>query len=375
MSAPRLAIVHERLTEFGGSEAVVAEFLKLWPDAELFVPLADTDGTSALRAAAGGPVTIHDSPLRRIHLRSHAPLLPLVPATMRRLPLRDRFDAVLISHHAFATQAAFATDVPAIAYVHSPARWAWDPSFRAQEAGGRAGQLALAGLGNLARRNERRAAPRLAHVIANSTAVGDRIRDRWGLPATVINPPVAVDRYTPDLSIPREDFYLYAGRLVPYKRADLAIRAAQTAGCRLVIAGEGRFRSQLESIAGAETTFLGAVPDRTLLDLYRRCRALLMPGIEDFGIVPVEAMACGATVLAVGSGGALDTVLPGITGEYVSSGSDNLVVGELAELLGAHNLERYDPRQVRAHALSFSANTFRSRIATVVGDTLRGSTR
>ncbi|MFE7721391.1 glycosyltransferase [Nocardia rhizosphaerihabitans] len=362
----RVALVHERFTEFGGSEAVVGEFVETWPDAEVFAPIVAPDG---LRE----PVrTVHDGWLSRAHTVTggrHAPLLPLVPRAFRRMPLRD-FDVVVVSHHAFATQAALATDAPVVAYVHSPARWAWDREFRLQEAGGRAGQLALGALGALARRGELRAAPRLTHVVANSHAVAQRVTDWWGLPASVVNPPVQVARFTPDPSVAREDFFLCAGRLVPYKRADLAIRAAQRAGVRLVVLGEGRFRAQLEAIAGPETSFLGATSAEQLQDMYRRCQALLMPGIEDFGIVPVEAMACGAPVLAVGAGGALDTVRPGVTGEYVPAGSDDDVVAALAAVLRDFRSASYDPAKVRDHAGSFAPEVFRARMAAVVGDVL-----
>ncbi|MFE3442755.1 glycosyltransferase [Nocardia sp. NPDC059180] len=384
MTDPRIAIVHERFTEYGGSEAVVAEFMKTWPDAQVYAPIVTPDGARAVCRAAmdhaheAGNSTeddltrspIHGTWLDRVYAatgcRTHAPLLPLVPRVLRTLPLHDAYDAVLVSHHAFATQVVFATDAPVIAYVHSPARWAWDRTFRAQEAGGRVGQVALAALGRLARRAETRAAPRLTRVIANSRAVGDRIRDWWGLPVTVINPPVRLDRFSPATDIPREDFFLFAGRLVPYKRPDLAIRAAQNAGCRLVILGDGRARHHLETIAGPETTFLGAAPDDVLLDMYRRCRALVMPGVEDFGIVPVEAMACGTPVLAVGAGGALDTVLPGITGEHLDFGPDPTVVDRLAEAMRDFDPARYDPSAIRSHAMTFSPTTFRAQIAAVV---------
>ncbi|MEV6218535.1 glycosyltransferase [Nocardia sp. NPDC051833] len=364
----RVALVHERFTEFGGSEAVVGEFVETWPDAQVFAPIVAPGG---VRAPVGA---VHDSWLSRAHSLTggrHAPLLPLVPRVLRRLPLRDH-DVVVISHHAFATQAALATAAPVVAYVHSPARWAWDREFRAQEAGGRAGQLALAALGTLARRGELRAAPRLTHVVANSHAVAQRVTDWWGLPASVVNPPVQVARFTPDPAVAREDFYLCAGRLVPYKRADLAIRAAQRAGVRLVVLGDGRFRAQLEAIAGPETTFLGATSAEQLQDMYRRCRALLMPGIEDFGIVPVEAMACGAPVLAVGSGGALDTVRPGVSGEYVPAGADDEVVAALAELMGEFDSAAYDPAKIRDHALTFAPEVFRARMRGVVDDVLAG---
>lgn len=380
MNDSRVAIVHERFTEFGGSELVVAEFMKTWPQAKVYAPITEPRCRQQVLQAAGRTEDGLHEPISGTWLdkaytltgrKSHAPLLPLVPNALRRLPIGDDVDAVLISHHSFATQAAMATDAPAVAYVHSPARWAWDRTFRDHEMASRAGRIALSALGRLARRGELRAAPHLSHVIANSHAVAERIRDWWGLPSTVISPPVRIDRFSPDPSIPREDFYLCAGRLVPYKRADLAIRAAQRANCRLVVLGEGRFRDHLEDIAGPETTFLGAASDEVLLDMYRRCRALLMPGVEDFGIVPVEAMACGTPVLALGQGGALDTVNPGVTGEHMRAGPDDAVVEQLAALMRDFNPADYDSGAIRAHACEFSPEAFRSRVA----DTVLGAVR
>ncbi|MFF0543649.1 glycosyltransferase [Nocardia thailandica] len=399
MNTPRVAIVHERFTEYGGSEAVIDEFTRTWPGAPVFAPIVDpaahpvpagalparhdtapggADRPTARHTEPGGLdwSTVRDSWLgaayRRTGRRSHAPLLPFAPRVLRRLELGDP-DAVVVSHHAFATQAALATTAPVIAYVHSPARWAWDAEFRRREAGGPLGAAALTALGLLARRGELRAAPRLAQVVANSTAVAERVRDWWGLPASVVHPPVRVDRFTCDPAAERADFLLFAGRLVPYKRADLAIRIAQRTGRRLVIVGDGRDRAYLESIAGPETEFLGAAPDHVLVAMYQRCAALLMPGIEDFGIVPVEAMACGATVLAVGAGGALDTVVPGVTGAHVPPGSDEEVVAALAEVVDGFAPTALDPARIRAHAESFAPARFRSAMADVVDRTLRGT--
>ncbi|MGW5381461.1 glycosyltransferase [Nocardia sp. NPDC003963] len=365
---PRLAIVHERFTEYGGSEAVVGELARTWPQAQVFAPIVDP---AAAPAIAHPPWdTVSGTWLSRVHAatgrRSHAPLLPLVPRALRRLPLRGGFDAVVVSHHAFATQAVFATEAPVLAYVHSPARWAWDPAFRAQEAGGPAGRAALTVLGGLARRTETAAAPHLAAVVANSRAVADRVRDWWGRPATVVNPPVRLDQFATDPAVAREDFLLFAGRLVPYKRPDLAIRAAQQAGLRLVVVGDGRYRRRLETLAGPETTFLGAAPDDVLADMYRRCRALLMPGVEDFGIVPVEAMACGAPVLAVGAGGALDTVVPGLSGAHIAVGPDEQVIDDFATALRDRSTTDLDPARIRAHAESFGPEVFRARMAETV---------
>ncbi|WP_280402689.1 glycosyltransferase [Nocardia carnea] len=374
-TAARIAIVHERFTEYGGSEAVAGELARTWPQARMFAPIVDPAAAPAIAYPPWD--TVAGTWLSRAYTatgrRSHAPLLPLVPRALRRLPLRDRFDAVVVSHHAFATQAVFATDAPVIAYVHSPARWAWEPAFRAQEADSAAGRAALTALGMLARRTELAAAPRLTAVVANSRAVADRVRTRWGIPATVVNPPVRLDRFTPDPAVPREDFLLFAGRLVPYKRADLAIRIAQRAEMRLVILGAGRDRRRLEALAGPETTFLGAASDAVLVDLYRRCRALLMPGVEDFGIVPVEAMACGAPVLAAGEGGALDTVLPGLSGAHVPFGSDEDVISGFAAALRDPGTTDLDPARIRAHAQSFGPEMFRARMAEVVDEVLHGT--
>lgn len=369
---PRVAIVHERFTEYGGSEAVVGELARTWPQARVFAPIVDP---AAAPAIAHPPWdTVSGTWLSRAYAatgrRSHAPLLPLVPRALRRLPLRGGFDAVVVSHHAFATQAVFATDAPVIAYVHSPARWAWDPAFRAQEANSIAGRAALTALGGLARRTETAAAPRLTAVVANSRAVADRVRDWWGLPATVVNPPVRLDRFATDPTVPREDFLLFAGRLVPYKRPDLAIRAAQRAGLRLVVVGDGRYRRRLEALAGPETTFLGAAPDEVLVDMYRRCRALLMPGVEDFGIVPVEAMACGTPVLAVGAGGSLDTVVPGLSGAHIAADTDESVVDGFAAALRDPSTTDLDPLRIRAHAESFGPEMFRARMAETVARVL-----
>lgn len=177
--------------------------------------------------------------------------------------------------------------------------------------------------------------------------------------------PVEVGHYRPDAAVGREDFFLLAGRLVPYKRPEVAAAAALRAGVRLVVAGDGRSAEQVRRAGGSAVTMLGRVSDDALRDLYRRCRALLMPGEEDFGIVPVEAQACGAPVLALGAGGALDSVLPGRTGLLYDEpvGADPADV--LAEQLRAFPVAGFDPGQVRAHAESFAPEHFRERIDAV----------
>jgi glycosyltransferase involved in cell wall biosynthesis len=154
---------------------------------------------------------------------------------------------------------------------------------------------------------------------------------------------------------------------VPYKRPHLAVQAARLAGVPLVVAGDGRARADVEQLAGPDTRFIGRVTDAELRDLFRRCRAVLMPGVEDFGIVPVEAQACGAPVLAIDSGGARDSVLPGVTGELVAVTDDRAEEADAwASQLASFDGAAYDPTAIRGHAESFSRARFRTAMADVV---------
>lgn len=368
MSDARIAIVHERFTEIAGSEHVVEQFALQWPDAEVFAAITKP---GSIPDGITGPVhaTWLNRGYRMIGQRSYAPLAPLIPSAFRHMNLKG-FDAVVVSHHAFATQSVFATDAPVIAYVHSPARWAWEPAMRAQEAGGLAGAAALAVLGRIAKRGESAAAPRLRRVVANSKAVAERITQWWHRDSTVVHPPVDTEGFTPDPAVEREDFFLLAGRLVPYKRPDLAIAAATKAGVRLVVAGDGRSLKQCRELAGPNVSFLGRVPHDQLLDLHRRARALLMPGVEDFGIVPVESMATGTPVIALGAGGALDTVVPGSTGTLVDPGSDEHVVDGFVAAIRTFDPAVFDGARIRSWAEGFSEANFRAKMQNVMNEVL-----
>lgn len=371
-SPPRVVVVHERFTEFAGSEAVVEQLARTWPDAPLLAPVA----RPGVLPADLEPRVRSTALSRLLRGSTYAHLLPALPVAVRRLRVPASADVVIASHHAFATQVVHATSAPVVAYVHSPARWVWDPQMRQGEAGGTLGQLGLAGFAAAFRRYDREAAAGVHTLVANSSEVADRIHRWWGRDAQVVHPPVDIEYYTPATSPEREDFFLLAGRMVPYKRPDLAVRAAARAGVPLVVAGDGRSRAQVEALAGPHTRFVGRVSDDDLRDLYRRCRALLMPGVEDFGIVPVEAQACGAPVVAIGEGGAKDSVLPGVTGHLVPP-SDSAEPG--AELdawsaaLARFDPSDYDPGVVRRHAETFSRTAFRDKMTGVVGSVLDGS--
>ncbi len=366
----RIAVVHERWTELGGSENVARALADAWPGARLHVAFADPRAIpEELRDRID--VTGLDRLHRAFGRRSHAPLIPLAPAAWRRYRPLPAADAVVISHHAAAVSAAAAWPSAAVvAYVHSPARWAWMPELRAGESGAGAGRLALAALAAHTRAVETAAVPGLDVIVANSSAVAGRIERWWGASARVVAPPVDVGRFTPDGDRRGGEYFLVAGRLVPYRRVDLAIRAARLAGVRLVIAGEGRHESTLRRIAGAETTFLGRVPDAEMVRLQRGAIATVMPGEEDFGIVPVEAMAAGTPVLARAAGGALDTVVPGVSGMLVPDLPDDEFVEALAALLRDPGAVDLDPAALRAHAERFSVPRFQDRMRAVVAEAL-----
>ena len=359
MTEPRVTIVHERFTDYAGSEKVVSELARLWPDARVVSPIVRPGALDdVLRdRAVGGRLS------GLVRGQTYAHLLPLLPLAMRRLDLGSP-DVVVASHHAFANQVVHATSVPVVSYVHSPARWVWEPGMRRGEAGGALGGLLLGGFAAAYRPADKAAAQLVTTLVANSGAVAGRIADWWGRQAEVVHPPVDVEFYTPDAGVTREPFFLLAGRLVPYKRPELAVEAARKAGVRLVVAGSGRAEAACRALAGPETTFVGRVDDAALRDLYRRCAALLLPGVEDFGIVPVEAAACGTPVLATAAGGALDTVIAGKTGELVTADHE---IERWVEALRAFDARSYEPADIRLHAIGFSRKAFAARMQTVVG--------
>lgn len=363
MSGPRVAIVHERFTETGGSERVVEQLYAMWPDATVHAALVDP---------AALPPGLHDADVQSSAIqplyrggRRYAHLLPVLPAAISRIDV-SHADVVITSHHAFANRVRPRSDALLISYTHTPARWMWQPEFLSNEVGGPAGRLLLVGFARFQRRADLAAARRADLIVVNSHHVADRVKRWWGRDSTVVPPPVDIHRFTPDPSVDREDFFLYAGRLVPYKRPHVAAAAARRSGTRLVVVGDGRMRPAVEAAGGSSVQILGQVDDDTLVDLYRRCQAVLMPGEEDFGIIPVEAQACGTPVLARDVGGARDSVVPGVTGHLYPAvdGADEVDV--LAAAISGFDAGGFEPAVVRSHAETFSVDAFRARFAEAV---------
>jgi glycosyltransferase involved in cell wall biosynthesis len=352
---PNVAISHEWLTIPGGSEKVVLQFLELFPDAEIYTTVYDPEPwPSAISNAR-----VHTSYLNRLPAaqRIYPRLLPLMNSAFESFDLSG-YDLVLSSNHACAKNVITAPGTLHVCYCHTPMRYAWDPGFFAGEQLGLAERALLPLLLGRLRRQDAIASARPDVYIANSRHVAARIRKYYRRDSTVIHPPVDVERF---LGTPRRDggYYLFLGRLVPYKRADLAVAACARLDRPLKVVGSGRGGESLAELAGPRTELLGFVGDDELAAIVGGARALLFPGEEDFGMVPVEVQAAGVPVIAYGRGGAADSVVDGVTGILY----DDPGVDALCEAIERFEATSFDEDELRRRAAAFSPERFRREIS------------
>jgi glycosyltransferase involved in cell wall biosynthesis len=358
MKPQRVAIVHEWLTIPGGSEKVVLALLDLFPDAEIFTSVYDP---------ARWPPAITDRPvhvswLDRIpRARTIYPkLLPLMNAAFESFDLSG-FDLVVSSSHSCAKNVLTPPQTEHVCYCHTPMRHAWEPRFLDQEDIGRVGRVVLPLLLDRLRAQDLDGAVRPDVFVANSQHVAARIEKYYRRSARVIHPPVDV---APFLAEPRQDhgYYLFLGRIVPYKRADAAVAACERLDRPLKVAGTGRGLDAVRPLGGPRTEFLGHVDDAALPALLAGARALLFPGEEDFGMVPVEAQAAGVPVIAYGAGGVRDSVLDGETGLlYPDPG-----VEDLCGAIEAFESMRFNEQAMRENARRFTPERFREEFAALI---------
>lgn len=362
------AIVHEWISQHGGSEKVLYEFAKTFPDADVWTLWSDVERVSMAN-------TVHESWMARSPLRrSKALALPLMPLTWRRLGRCDP-DWALVSTHLFAHHAKFVSEkqVPKLLYVHTPARYIWSPELdrRGNNPAARAASKWLRPL------DKKRAAEAVS-VAANSKYVAARVQRYWDIDPRVIHPPVDTSRFNSALpvlngeesviasSLP-ETYILGASRFIPYKRLDLVIKAGERAGVPVVLAGDGPERARLENLATKATipvTVLGRPSTALLCHLYRKALVFVFPPVEDFGIMPVEAMASGTPVIANRVGGAAETVIPGVTGHLVESFDSSEVSRVIQDAV------HLNKEVIRRHAGSFDSNVFRQQVQNWVFQTV-----
>jgi glycosyltransferase involved in cell wall biosynthesis len=356
----RVAVVHDWLTIPGGSENVVLELLEMFPQAELFTSVYDPDPWPAQMTER----RVHASFLSRIpgSERHYPKLLPLMNRAFRSFDLSG-FDLVISSNHASAKNVRVARSALHVCYCHTPMRYAWDHDFLIGERVPGLTRLGLPLLLAYLRRQDVKGAASPDVFVANSRHTASRIERHYGRAAVVVNPPVDVEHF---LALERQpsDFYLTFGRVVPYKRVDLAVAACTNLGVPLKVAGDGRALEAVRAIAAGATEieFLSHVDDARRDELLCGARALLFPGEEDFGIVPVEAQAAGVPVIAYGVGGASETVIDGRTGILFNEQS----VAGLANAIGRFGELELDEQAIRENVKRFGRDRFRLEMAAAI---------
>ncbi len=367
---PRVAIIHDWLVIYGGAERVLRQLIALFPDAEIFavVDFFSDEDRAKLFGKRARTSFIQKLPFARTKYRNY---LPLMPVAVEQFDLSS-FDMVISSSHAVAKGVLTGPDQRHICYCHTPMRYAWDLQHQYLQqhglANGRTRILARWML-HYVRMWDARTANGVDLFIANSAYVARRIKKIYGRDATVVYPPVDVAACT--VGIEKENFYLAASRLVPYKRIDLIVAAfAAMPEKRLVVIGDGPEMARIRKLAGPNVSLLGFQNDAVLLDHLGRARAFIFAAEEDFGILPVEAQACGTPVIAFGKGGALETVV-GLNNTIGAKPTgvffDEQTVPALLSAIARFEAAPFDPHACRSWAEGFNEKMFRAALQEIAG--------
>ena len=361
---PRVALVHDWLNQQGGAENVLEELVSLYPGAPVYTSMYDRSAMPEAYQAW----EIRTTFMQRLPgvTRHHQKYLAIYPLAFQHTDVSD-YDLVISNKSAFCHGVQSASDhgrALHVCYCLTPTRFLWlFDHYRERENIGGAAGAALQPLLAQLRRWDYAAAQRVDHFVAISGEIQRRIRDIYHRESVVIHPPVDTDYFRPAHAQPPGDYFLIVSRLIPYKRIDLAVEAFRTLpDKKLIIVGDGRDRAALAARATPNITFLGRQPRERVRELLQGCRAFLFPGLEDFGIAPVEALSAGRPVIAFAGGGALDTVVPGVTGEFFTEQR----VESLATAVDAFDAVAYDPAACRRHAERFSAAQFRSKLTAYI---------
>jgi len=354
----KIAIVHDWLTSMRGGEKVLEVLCELFPDATLVTLLHNKGVLSPAIEKMNIKTSFIDKlPLKEKKYRNYLPLFPLA------IELIDfsEYDLIISTSHCVAKGAKPGKNGLHICYCHTPMRYIWEmyDEYFGKDKAGLLTRTAMSIFAPQLRKWDVRTSGRVHHYIANSHNVARRINEYYNRRADVIHPPVDTSLF--QLSEKDEGYFLIVSALVPYKKVDIAIEAFNKIRRRLVIVGAGPESEKLKSIAGDNIEFLGWRNDSELATIYARCRALIFPGIEDFGIVPLEAMASGKPVIAFGKGGALETVIgegDNATGIFFYEQT----VVSLIKAITDFEKTNFDPLTIRTHALKFDRVLFKEKI-------------
>lgn len=364
----KVALVHDFLVKLGGAERVLEVFCKMFPDAPIYTLFYDEDKVGDVfpeeRVKCSFLQDYPDFLKKRYRF-----LVNKFPRAVEEFDFSG-YDLVISSNTAFSHGILTPLKTKHLCYCHSPMRYAWDWSNEYREENKIRGLKSIfySPLIKYLREWDFLASDRPDMYVANSRNVKNRISKYYKQDSEVIYPPVDVDRFKTSKS--HSGYFLIVSTLTPYKKIDLAVQLFNKIGRKLVIIGDGPQRDFLESIAGDNIDFLGFKDDETVTEYMRNCRALIFPGEEDFGITPVEAMACGKPVLAFGKGGCTESIVTGKTGEFFFEPTVESMEDGLARLL--YNEKFYRPLTIRRHSSQFSRDVFEKKIKKKIREVVRG---
>ncbi len=358
----KVALVHDYFFQAGGAERVMEVLHEMFPSAPIFTTVVDRK-TLWPRLRDADFRTSWLQPLANSGIPPRA-LLPFYPSAIEQMDL-SAYDLVVSNSSAFAKSAMVSDHTCHVCYCHTPMRFAWtERAYAERERFGSFTRLALRPILSLMRKWDHNTRLRPYAYLANSSAVAKRIHNTYGVASKVVHPPVDVARCRSNDK--REDYYLIVSRLAPYKRIDIAVRAFNLLRKRLVVIGNGPDMESLKSIAGPTVSLLGRLPDSEVSEYYASARGFILPGEEDFGITPLEANASGCPVIAFKAGGALDTVVDGVTGLHF----DTPTPLSLAEAVLRSEYIKWDASALRAHAEKFGEGPFKVTMQNAINDAL-----
>jgi glycosyltransferase involved in cell wall biosynthesis len=347
----KVAIIHYWLVGMRGGEKVIEALCEMYPQADIFthvyVPELVSDRIRQHRII---PTFINSLPRASSRYKTYLPLMPLA---LEQLDLRG-YDLVISSESGPAKGIIAPSDAVHVCYCHTPMRYIWNMYHDHRNSAGRVARLMMPPLTHYLRMWDVTAAARVDSFVANSATVARRIHRYYGAPSVVIHPPVDTGAFSIAAPSELDEYYLMAGELVSYKRPDLAVRAFNEMKLKLVVIGGGEMLDEIRRLAGPTVTVLGSQPFGVLKQHYARCRALIFPGEEDFGMVPVEAMASGRPVVAFGRGGATETVATGVSGVFFANQSVEAISSAVRSLADI----KIDPEKIVAHANQFGRDQF-----------------
>jgi glycosyltransferase involved in cell wall biosynthesis len=358
------ALIHDWFSVYAGAEKCVESFTSIWDDFEVYSLidfLSDADREIILKGKRSHTSFVQQLPFARTKYRHYLPLFPLA---IEQFDLRE-YDVILSSSHAVAKGVLTHPHQLHISYVHTPIRYAWDLYHQyLHESGlekGFMGALVKYFLHKI-RLWDSSTAHRVDHYIANSHYIARRIKKIYGKEATVIYPPVDIEKF--QLHTDKEEFYLTASRMVPYKKIDLIVEAFSQTDKKLIVIGTGPDMEKIRAKAGKNIEFMGYQSDTVMIEKMQRAKAFVFAAEEDFGITPVEAQACGTPVICLGRGGTYESVIDGVSGVHFATQTPEALL-EAIEVFET-NPQRFDPERIRENAMRFSKERFEREIEAFV---------